>query len=135
MLERIHAQVETLRQRKAELSEQSALAKALTYIANQWDALSAFLLDGRVPIHNNSCERAIRPVAVGRKNWLFAGSERGGEAAATVYSLIESCRRIGVDPFEYLRDVLVRVATHPAAQVDELAPDRWAKLFGPQRAA
>jgi transposase len=130
VLERIREQVRALRQRPAELSQQSALSKALTYIENQWDALTAFLGDGRVPIHNNSCERAIRPIAVGRKNWLFAGSERGGAAAATVYSLIESCRRVGVDPYEYLRDVLVRVAIHPAARVDELAPDRWAGLFG-----
>ncbi len=135
VLERIREQVHALRQRPGELSQQSALSKALTYIENQWDALTAFLGDGRVPIHNNSCERAIRPIAVGRKNWLFAGSERGGAAAATVYSLIESCRRVGVDPYEYLRDVLVRVATHPAARVDELAPDRWSGLLGAQRAS
>jgi len=134
VLERLRERVHALRGWQAELSQQSALYEALVYIENQWEALNAFLEDGRVPIHNNSCERAIRPVAVGRKNWLFAGSERGGRAAATVYSLIESCRRVGVDPFEYLRDVLVRVATHPSARVDELAPDRWAKLFGSPRA-
>jgi transposase len=89
-----------------------------------------FLEDGRVPIHNNACEVAIRPIGIGRKNWLFAGSERGGHAAATIYSLIESCRRAGLDPFLYLRDVLVRVATHPAARVHELVPACWKTLFG-----
>lgn len=88
-----------------------------------------FLEDGRVPLHNNSCENAIRPVAVGRKNWLFAGSERGGRAAATIYSLIESCRRVDVDPFLYLRDVLARVCTHPSGRVHELVPAVWKDLF------
>ena len=110
-------------------SDQGPLAKALTYLENQWPTLVRFLEDGRVPIHNNSCENAIRPVAVGRKNWLFAGSERGGRAAATIYSLIESCRRVDVDPFLYLRDVLARVCTHPASRVHELVPAAWKDLF------
>ena len=82
----------------------------------------------------NACEVAIRPIGVGRKNWLFAGSERGGHAAATIYTLIESCRRAGVDPFPYLRDVLVRVATHPASRVHEFVPASWKTLFGSQAA-
>jgi hypothetical protein len=112
-------------------SDQGPLAKALGYLENQWPTLARFLEDGRLPIHNNSCEQAIRPVAVGRRNWLFAGSERGGRAAATIYSLVASCRRVDVDPFVYLRDVLVRVATHPASRVHELVPARWKELFGP----
>jgi transposase len=115
---------------RGQTSDQGALAKALTYLVNQWPTLVRFLEDGRVPIHNNACENAIRPVAVGRRNWLFAGSERGGRAAATIYSLIESCRRVDVDPFLYLRDVLVRVCTHPAARVHELVPANWKELFG-----
>ena len=111
-------------------SDQGPLAKALTYLKNQWPTLLRFLEDGRVPVHNNSCENAIRPVAVGRRNWLFAGSQRGGQAAATIYSLIESCRRVDVDPFAYLRDVLVRVCTHPASQVHELVPANWKNRFG-----
>jgi len=111
-------------------SDQGELAKALTYLRNQWPTLERFLEDGRVPIHNNACENAIRPVAVGRRNWLFAGSERGGQAAATIYTLIESCRRAQVDPYLYLRDVLVRVCTHPASRVGELVPARWKELFG-----
>jgi transposase len=115
---------------RGQTSDQGALAKARTYLVNQWPTLVRFLEDGRVPIHNNACENAIRPVAVGRRNWLFAGSERGGRAAATIYSLIESCRRVDVDPFLYLRDVLVRVCTHPAARVHELVPANWKELFG-----
>ncbi len=110
-------------------SDAGLLAKALLYLQNQWQTLVRFLEDGRVPIHNNACENAIRPVAVGRKNWLFAGSERGGHAAATIYTLVESCRREGLDPFLYLRDVLVRVATHPADRVHELVPAAWKHLF------
>jgi len=109
-------------------STRGAMADAVKYLLNSRRTLKTFLLDGRVPLDNNSCERSIRPIAVGRKNWLFAGSRRGGEAAAIVYSLIESCRRAGVDPWEYLRDVLVRVATHPASRVEELIPARWAQL-------
>ena len=110
-------------------SDAGLLAKALTYLENQWPTLVRFLEDGRVPIHNNACENAIRPVAVGRKNWLFAGSERGGHAAATIYTLVESCHREGIDPLRYFRDVLVRVATHPADRVHELVPAAWKRLF------
>jgi hypothetical protein len=127
LLTEIEQEAQALR---GQTSDQGALAKALTYLVNQWPTLVRFLEDGRVPIHNNACENAIRPVAVGRRNWLFAGSERGGRAAATIYSLIESCRRVDVDPFLYLRDVLVRVCTHPAARVHELVPANWKELFG-----
>lgn len=132
-LDRIQKRVDELL--VVERSQNNLMTVALKYVKNQWEALTAFLGDGRVPIHNNACERAIRPIAVGRRNWLFAGSERGGQAAAIVYSLIESCRRAGVDAWLYLRDVLVRVATHPASRVDELTPDRWKVLFGGQNAA
>lgn len=132
-LDRIQKRVEELL--SVERSEKALMTDALKYVKNQWTALVAFLGEGRVPIHNNSCERAIRPIAVGRRNWLFAGSERGGQAAAIVYSLIESCRRVGVDPWLYLCDVLVRVATHPASRVEELMPERWKVLFGGQQAA
>ncbi|MFO0418676.1 MAG: transposase domain-containing protein, partial [Planctomycetota bacterium] len=81
------------------------------------------------PIDNNACERSIRPIAIGRNNWLFAGSMRGGRAAAVLYTLIESCKRGGVDVLGYLADVLVRDATHPASKIDELLPANWAKHF------
>jgi len=127
VLDRIHERAESLR---GQGSEQGKFVEAQKYLFNQWPTLVRFLEDGRVPIHNNSCERAIRPIAVGRRNWLFAGSERGGEAAAIIYTLIESCRRAGLDPFRYLRDVLLRVGTHPASRVEELVPARWKQLFG-----
>ena len=126
ILDRIHARAESLRDHG---SEQEAFGEAQKYLFKQWPTLVRFLDDGRVPIHNNSCERSIRPIAIGRRNWLFAGSERGGEAAAIVYTLIESCRRAKIDPFVYLRDVLVRIATHPASRVEELVPASWKELF------
>jgi hypothetical protein len=113
---------------KDAFSTSGKMAKAIKYLRNGRQALKCFLLNGRVPLDNNACENAIRPVAVGRKNFLFAGSVRGGEAAAIMYSLIGSCRAAQVDRWEYLRDVLVRVATHPASQVADLLPARWAEL-------
>jgi len=110
-------------------STSGKMAGAIKYLLNNKRELKAFLRDGRVPIDNNRCEVAIRPVAVGRRTWLFAGSQRGGEAAAIVYPLIESCRQAAVHPRKYLRDVLVRVATHPARRVEELIPARWAQRF------
>lgn len=103
----------------------SEFGKALTYLDGQWLHLVLFVLDGRIPIDNNASERAMRPVAVGRKNWLFTGSLEGGKRAAALYSLIETCKRLEVPPFEYLRDVLARVSTHPARLIDELTPAGW----------
>ncbi len=107
-------------------SEASSMAKALTYLENQWEPLGRFLEHGLVPLDNNRCERSIRPIAVGRRNWLFAGSERGGKAAATMYSLVETCRLNGVDPLAYLEDVLIRVRETGPEGIADLAPDRWA---------
>ena len=101
------------------------MAKAINYLVNQRKPLRRFLESGLVPIHNNSCERAIRPIAIGRRNWLFAGSLRGGRAAATIYSLIECCKLAKIDVVSYLADVLVRVATHPASQTEQLLPANW----------
>lgn len=110
-------------------SETGKLGEACKYIENQREHLRVFLTDARVPIHNNACEVAIRPVAVGRRNWLFAGSVRGGRAAATIYTLVESCKKAGVDPLRYLADVLLRVAMHPASRVEDLIPANWKRLF------
>jgi transposase len=112
-------------------SESGQMGTACKYFENQLEHLRVFLGDARVPIHNNACEVAIRPVAVGRRNWLFAGSPRGGRAAATIYTLVESCKKAGVDPQVYLADVLMRVATHPASRVHELIPARWKEIFAP----
>jgi transposase len=113
---------------KETFSLSGSMAAAIKYLRNSRRALTTYLDDGCVPIDNNACERSIRPVAIGRRNWLFAGSVRGGEAAAVVYSLVESCKISDVDPEAYLTDVLVRVATHPAADVGELVPSRWAAV-------
>ncbi len=84
-----------------------------------------FLDDGRVPMDNNAVERAIRPVVVGRKNWLFAGSDQGGETAAVFFSLIESAKHHGLNVFEYLADVIRRLPSWPRKRLGELLPDRW----------
>ncbi len=120
---------------KDEYSDSEDISKAINYLHNQRRELRRFFEDGRIPIDNNACERAIRPIAVGRRNWLFTGSPRGGHAAAVAYTLIESCRIAKVDIISYLADVLVRVATHPASRIEELLPDRWEKLVADERQA
>ena len=110
----------------------SRLARAIEYAFGQWDGLETYVHDGRVAIDNNSCERAMRRVALGRKNWLFAGSLEGGDYAAILYSLIETCARLGVNPHEYLTDVLVRVGTHPQARIAELTPRGWRRARAEQ---
>jgi hypothetical protein len=122
ILARLRARMDRWRER---YSEASPLGKALTYLENQWEPLTRFLENGLVPIENNLCERAIRPIAVGRRNWLFIGSKRGGHAAAVLYSLIASCKGIGVDPEAYLADVLVRIRTTPQERLHELTPQGW----------
>jgi len=111
---------------KSLLLPKSPIGKAVGYFLNHADALGRFLHDGRLEIDNNRCERAMRQVAVGRKNWLFAGSEAGGRRAATLYSLVVSCWELGIDPFAYLRDVLQRVSSTPSSKVASLTPRGWA---------
>src|SRR5690606_10989075 len=113
------------RRLRDDYSDAGKMAKAIGYLLNQRKPLRRFLEDGRIPLDNNACERAIRPIAIGRRNWLFAGSLRRSHAAAVVYTLFECCRIAQIDMVSYLADVLVRVATHPARRVDELLPDRW----------
>ena len=103
----------------------SPLGKALTYSLSNQAALERYVDVGELSIDNNAAERALRRVVVGRKNWLFAGSARGGRAAAILYSLIESARRHAHDPFAYLRDLLTRLPTHPHRALADLLPDRW----------
>ena len=118
-----------VRRLRSQFSDAGLMAKALGYVRNQRKPLRQFLREGLAPIDNNACERAIRPIAIGRRNWLFAGSMRGGRAAAVIYTLIECCRLAKVDMLAYLADVLVRVATHPANRIDELLPANWAANF------
>jgi len=103
----------------------SATAKAIDYSLKRWVALTHYLTDGQVPIDNNWIENQIRPIALGRKNWLFAGSLRAGQRAAAVMSLIQSTKLNGHDPFEYIKDVLTRLPTQKASRVGELLPHRW----------
>jgi transposase len=105
--------------------EGSAIAKAIDYSLNRWVALMRFLDDGDIPIDNNWNENRIRPIALGRSNWLFAGSLRAGKRAAAIMSLIQSAKLNGHDPYAYLKDVLTRLPTHPASRIDELLPHRW----------
>lgn len=108
-----------------QLSGRSNLAGAFRYMLTRWDALTRVLKDGRIALDNNPAERALRGVAIGRKNYLFAGSDRGAERAAALYSLIESAKLNGLDPEAYLRDVLTRIADHPASKLADLLPWNW----------
>lgn len=101
------------------------IADAIGYVRNQWGALTRFVEDARLKLDNNIAERQLRRVAVGRKNWLFAGSEDGAERACVLYSLLATCKLHGVNPFEYLRDVIMRVGRHSARDVLELSPKAW----------
>lgn len=104
----------------------SPLGKAVGYVINQREPLTALLRNGKIPIHNNDTERDLRHVVTGRKNWLIFGSQRGGEVAGRLYSLVMSCKLIGIDPEAYLKDALSRVATTPASKIAELTPWGWA---------
>jgi hypothetical protein len=104
---------------------QSAMGEAFTYVRNQWKRLTRYLEDGDLDIDNNVAERANRNVAIGRKNWLFAGSDEGGRRAAILYSVIESAKRNRVEPLAYLTDILARIATFPARRIEEFLPDQW----------
>ena len=105
--------------------EGSAIAKAIDYSVNRWDALMRFLDNGDIPIDNNWNENRIRPIAVGRSNWLFAGSLRAGKRNAAIMSLIQSAKLNGHDPHAYLKDVLTRLPTQPASRISELLPHLW----------
>jgi len=109
----------------AKLSGKSELAAAFRYMHSRWPALVRCFDDGRLALDNNAAERALRGVAIGRKNWLFAGSDQGGMRAAAMYSLIETAKLNGLDPQAYLADVLGRVAGHPARRIGELLPWNW----------
>lgn len=124
ILDKIHA---NLMAWKDEVLPSSLTGKAITYGLNQWDALIRYLDDPILAIDNNLAERTLRRVAVGRKNWLFAGSETGARRAAVIYSLVAGCKLNGIDPFAYFKDVLEKVTTTPASQIDDLLPTNWTK--------
>ena len=114
-----------MRAERVRVSAKSAIAKAMDYMLTRWDAFARFLEDGRLCMSNNAAERALRAVAVGRKNWTFAGSDRGGQRAAALYTLIQTAKLNDIDPHAWLADVLARIAETPASQLAELLPWNW----------
>ena len=116
-----------LNDQRAKLSRGHDLAKAIDYILKRWAAFTLFLDDGRVCLSNNAAERALRGIALGRKSWMFCGSDRGGQRAAAMYSLIVTAKMNDIDPQVWLADVLARIAAHPAHRLDEFLPWNWAK--------
>ena len=124
-----------LREERRKLSSRSPLAKAIDYSLKRWVALTRFLDDGRICMSNNAAERAVRGIAVGRRNWTFCGSDTGGTRAAAIYTLIETCKLNGVDPRAWLADVLARIADHPAKRITELLPWNWCPATISARAA
>jgi len=122
LVEELHAYMQ---EQRAKLSRGHDLAKAIDYILKRWTAFTLFLDDGRVCLSNNAAERALRGIALGRKSWMFCGSDRGGQRAAAMYSLIVTAKMNDVDPQAWLADVLARIASHPAARLDDLLPWNW----------
>jgi transposase len=114
-----------MREHRGKLSRHADLAKAMDYMLKRWEAFTRFLDDGRICLTNNAAERALRGIALGRKSWLFAGSDRGGERAAAMYALIITAKLNDVDPRAWLADVLARIADHPASRLHELLPWNW----------
>ena len=127
--ERIAPQVASLeswmRAARSKMSRHADVAKAIDYMLKRWDAFTCFLGDGRICLTNNAAERALRGIALGRKSWLFAGSDRGGQRAAAMYSLMVTARLNDIDPRAWLADVLARIGDHPASRLDELLPWNW----------
>jgi hypothetical protein len=114
-----------LTRQRGQVPDGSATRKAIDYSLGRWAALIRYLDDGELPIDNNHIENRIRPVALGRSNWLFAGSLRAGQRAAAVMSLIQSAKLNGHDPYRYLKDVLERLPNQPASRLEDLLPHRW----------
>ena len=114
-----------MRAERAKLSRHAEVAKAMNYMLKRWATFTRFLDDGRICLTNNAAERALRGIALGRKSWLFAGSDRGGERAAVMYTLIQTARLNDVDPQAWLADVLARINDHNIQRLDQLLPWNW----------
>ena len=110
----------------ARISGKTPFAAAIRYITSRWAALTRFIEEGHLELSNNAAERAIRPLTLGRKNYLFAGSDEGGRRAAILYTLIGTARLNGIDPQAWLTDVIARIADHPSKRIDDLLPWSWA---------
>jgi transposase len=124
-----------LHEQRPKLSRGNNLAKAMDYMLKRWPAFTRFLDDGRICLSNNAAERALRGIALGRKSWLFAGSDRGGQRAAAMYSLIVTAKLNDIDPQAWLANVLARIAEHPASKIDDLLPWNWRPRTPQSRAA
>ena len=114
-----------MRTERAGLSRHAAVAKATDYMLKRWDGFARFLDDGRICLTNNAVERALRPLRLGRRSWLFAGSDRDGARAAVMYTLIGTAKLSAVDPQAWLADVLGRIAEQPQTRLHELLPWHW----------
>src|SRR6266851_2036116 len=114
-----------LQTEKPKVLPKSPIGVAIDYTLSNWEALLRYTEDGELEIDNNGAERSLRPIVVGRNNWLFYGSNKGGRTGAVLSSLIASCKRLHIEPFAYLRDLFMRISTHPHHRLDELLPDRW----------
>ena len=119
---------ETSRELQQSVLPKSPLAQAIGYTLRHWQALNRYVEDGQLKIDNNGAERAIKPLVIGRKNWMFIGSEPAAHRAAVLLSLVQTCKHLGIDPFVYLRDVIERVSTHPMSRIGELTPRQWKQL-------
>ena len=120
---------------RARLAKADVTARAIDYTLGRWAALSVFATDAAVPIDNNAAERAVRPIALGRKNWLFVGSRQAGERAAALMTLIESAKMCGLDPWAYLRDVFAKLPTWPNSRLGELLPHHGSPAAAPATTA
>jgi hypothetical protein len=114
-----------MQQAYVEVLPKSAMGKALAYSIERWEQLMIYTTDGKLNIDNNPVERAIRPVAVGRKNYLFAGSHEAAQRSAMLYSLLGTCKLHGINPFTWLRDILERIGQYPVNRVNDLLPHHW----------
>ena len=114
-----------LLEQKAQVLPKSPIAAAINYVLNQWEALNRYTADGDLHIDNNISERTLKLIGLGRRNWLFVGSDAGGKTAAVLFSFTATCKHLGINAFAYLRDVFERLPTHPVELLEELLPHRW----------
>ena len=112
-------------EQKEQVLPKSPIAAAINYMLNQWDALNRYTTDGDLHIDNNISERTLKLIGMGRINWLFLGSDKGGQTAAVLFSFTATCKHLRIDTFAYLRDVFERLPTHPKDRLEELLPHRW----------
>jgi hypothetical protein len=128
IIHRIHRALTRIKLKGKHLP-QSAMGKAIDYTLTLWPMLLVYLEDGRVEIDNNPVENAIRPTAIGKKNWLFIGEAEAGQRSAILFTIIEACRSRGIDPQTYLREVLTRLPTLTNRQIKDVTPDAWSKTL------